>query len=418
MFMKKKICITSRLIHVLILTVGFAATALAQTDFWEPVNGPLAGQVLALTVDRNDVILAGTNIGVARSVDDGDSWEADLPGRAVFAFAINDAGHIFAGTIGRGVYRSTDQGETWSEVNNGLTNTLVLALIINSDQHLFAGTYFGGVFRSTDNGDTWEPVNDGLTESFVPKLVLDSAGHLFAATDAGVFRSTDNGDSWSLSNTGLPPGRVLALAVNAADQIFAGTASGAFRSTDNGDSWDEINLRLNAPSIPALAINAAGHVFAAVTGSDGGGVFRSLDNGDNWEPVNAGLPQVTVLSLGFDRQGRILAGTDGDGVFRSIGTTTSVDDAGDPPLAFALAQNYPNPFNPSTTIAFDLDKSAPVKLRVFDVTGREVAVLANQVFQAGTHKIVFTPNGLANGVYFYHIEAGEFTQTKKLILLK
>ncbi|MCI0748648.1 MAG: T9SS type A sorting domain-containing protein [Verrucomicrobia subdivision 3 bacterium] len=98
---------------------------------------------------------------------------------------------------------------------------------------------------------------------------------------------------------------------------------------------------------------------------------------------------------------------------------TSVDDdGGDVPLSFALAQNYPNPFNPATTIAFDLTERTLVKLRVFDVTGREVAVLADQVFQAGTHKIVFTPIGLANGVYFYRIEAGEFAQTKKLTLLK
>lgn len=416
--MKNKICMASRLIHALILMMGFSATALAQTDFWEPVKGALAGQVLALAVGPNDLIFAGTNIGVARSVNDGDSWEADLPGRAVLAFAINDAGHIFAGTIGRGVYRSTDQGKTWSEVNNGLTNTLVLALIINSEQHLFAGTYLGGVFRSTDNGDTWEPVNDGLTESFVPELAVDSAGHLFAGTDAGVFRSTNNGDSWSLSNSGLPPGRVFALAVNAADHIFAGTDSGVFRSTNNGNSWDELNIGLNAPSVPALAINAAGHVFAAVAESAGGGVFRSLNNGDHWEPVNAGLPQVTVFAFGFDRQGRILAGTDSSGVFRSIGTTTAVEeDGGDRPLSFALAQNYPNPFNPSTTITFDLAKPVPVKLRVFDVTGREVAVLVDQVLQSGSYKVTFTPKGLANGVYFYRFEAGEFIQTKKLILL-
>ncbi|NUO79504.1 T9SS type A sorting domain-containing protein [candidate division KSB1 bacterium] len=83
--------------------------------------------------------------------------------------------------------------------------------------------------------------------------------------------------------------------------------------------------------------------------------------------------------------------------------------------AFALAENYPNPFSPSTTIAFDLAERAPVKLRVFDMTGREVAVLANQVFQSGIYKI---PNGVVDGVYFYRIETGEFAQTKKFTLLK
>jgi hypothetical protein len=125
-----------------------------------------------------------------------------------------------------------------------------------------------------------------------------------------------------------------------------------------------------------------------------------------------------VFTLGFDRQGRILAGTDSSGVFRSIGTTTSVDeDGGDISLSFTLAQNYPNPFNPSTTIPFDLAQRVSVKLRVFDVTGREIAVLVDQVLQPGSYKVTFTPKGLANGVYFYRLEAGEFIQTKKLILL-
>jgi photosystem II stability/assembly factor-like uncharacterized protein len=320
------------------------------------------------------------------------------------------------------MFRSTNHGDTLLAINDGLTNNLVFALAINNAQHIFAGTFDGGVFRSIDNGDTWEPVNDGLTETFVTALATNSAGHLFAGTNAGVFRSIDNGDSWSFSSAGLPQRFVFALAVNAADHIFAGTGNdGVFRSTDNGDSWDDVDIGLGAAAVDvrALIINAAGHLFAAASGPNSGGVFRSVNNGDNWETVNAGLSELRVLALSFDRQSRILAGTDGNVVFRSIDRTTSVDeDAGDIPLSFALAQNYPNPFNPSTTIAFDLAQRAPVKLRVFDVTGREVAVLADQVFQAGTHKIVFTPNGLADGVYFYRIETGEFAQTKKLTLLK
>jgi hypothetical protein len=211
---------------------------------------------------------------------------------------------------------------------------------------------------------------------------------------------------------------VFSLAVNAADYLFAGTGDdGVFRSTDNGDLWEGLNIGFEVRTIRALAINSAGHIFAGEAGNIGG-VFRSLNNGDTWEPVNAGLPPTPVLSLTFDSQNRILAGAN-NGVFRSVGRTTSVDeDAGNPPLSFALAQNYPNPFNPSTTIAFDLAKPAPVKLIVFDVTGREVALLANQVFRAGTHEIVFTPNGLADGVYFYRIETGAFAQAKKMTLLK
>lgn len=416
--MKKQIYMVSRFIHALLLTAAFAATAVAQTDFWEPVKGSLTGPVLAIAMGKNDVVFAGTAVGIGRSTDHGDSWHVDLSGIPVNALAVNNAGHIFAGTFGQGVFRSIDHGDTLIAINNGLTNKFIFALAINSAQHIFAGTFDGGVFRSVDNGNTWEAVNDGLTETFVAALATNSDDHLFAATASGIFRSTDNGDSWEFSNAGLPEALVYALAVNAADHLFAGTGDhGVFRSTNNGDSWDDLNIGVDVRTVRALAINAAGHIFAGEAGVVGG-TFRSLSNGDTWEPVKAGMPPTPVLALRFDSQNRIWAGTDA-GVFRSIGNTTAVDeDRSIMPSSFALAQNFPNPFNPSTIIAFDLAQPTPVKLKVFDVTGREVAVLTNQVFQAGAHKIVFTPNGLAAGAYFYRIEAGEFAQTKKLTLLK
>jgi hypothetical protein len=88
------------------------------------------------------------------------------------------------------------------------------------------------------------------------------------------------------------------------------------------------------------------------------------------------------------------------------------------PTAFALSQNYPNPFNPATTIEFSLPQSSEVKLVVHDLAGRVVAELAAGNFAAGYHKIHFDASRLASGVYFYKLEAGSFTNVKKLMLLK
>jgi hypothetical protein len=85
---------------------------------------------------------------------------------------------------------------------------------------------------------------------------------------------------------------------------------------------------------------------------------------------------------------------------------------------FALLQNYPNPFNPTTTISYNLRDAAPVKLTVFDLTGREVAELVNGSETAGAHTVSFDATGLSAGVYFYRLTAGEFTATRKLMLLK
>jgi hypothetical protein len=88
------------------------------------------------------------------------------------------------------------------------------------------------------------------------------------------------------------------------------------------------------------------------------------------------------------------------------------------PAQFVIHQNYPNPFNPSTTITYALPKSSDVRLSVCDMLGREVSVLVNERKDAGVHEVKFDASGLASGVYLYRLQAGEFVQTRKLVLLQ
>jgi len=88
------------------------------------------------------------------------------------------------------------------------------------------------------------------------------------------------------------------------------------------------------------------------------------------------------------------------------------------PTEFILRQNYPNPFNPRTAIMFELPTSSDVRLSVFDFLGREVSVLVNERREAGNHELIFDGSNLASGVYFYRLAAGEFVQSKRLVLLK
>ena len=88
------------------------------------------------------------------------------------------------------------------------------------------------------------------------------------------------------------------------------------------------------------------------------------------------------------------------------------------PLKFSLEQNYPNPFNPTTKIKYSLPKAAFTTLKVYDITGREVATLLNEYKTAGTYEIQFNASNLASGVYFYRLNTGQFSAVKKLLLLK
>jgi len=85
---------------------------------------------------------------------------------------------------------------------------------------------------------------------------------------------------------------------------------------------------------------------------------------------------------------------------------------------FILEQNYPNPFNPSSTIKFSIPTSEFVTLKVFDILGNEVAALVNENKLSGTYEVLFSAARLSGGVYFYQLKAGEFLQTKKMILMK
>lgn len=98
-------------------------------------------------------------------------------------------------------------------------------------------------------------------------------------------------------------------------------------------------------------------------------------------------------------------------------TSINSDDNFSPSL-FILDQNYPNPFNPTTVISFRLSVNSKVSLKVYDVLGKEVAVLVNEEKQSGNYKINFDAHKLASGIYFYSLHANNFVQNRKMILLK
>jgi hypothetical protein len=88
------------------------------------------------------------------------------------------------------------------------------------------------------------------------------------------------------------------------------------------------------------------------------------------------------------------------------------------PAEYGLFQNYPNPFNPATTISFSLPTGSFVSLKVFDLIGREVAIIVSQELFAGTYTRQWNATNMSSGIYFYRLQAGSFTETKKLILMK
>jgi len=175
-------------------------------------------------------------------------------------------------------------------VNNGLTALFVLSFATNASGDVFAGTYFGnGVFRSTDDGDSWNEKNNGLiaaevrtiaAQGPIPRIQspnINAADFIFAGTyGRGMFRSIDSGQNWQQINHGLLALYESALAFNTNGYIFVGAdfvggPGGVYRSTEYGDSWVEINhdmiqTAMFAPWRPIrVATFLQGHILAALS---------------------------------------------------------------------------------------------------------------------------------------------------------
>jgi len=206
------------------------------------------------------------------------------------------------------------------------------------------------------------------------------------------------------------------LAFHSSGSLFAGSYDGGvFRSFDNGDLWTPINTGITTKWTLSLVINAAGHVFA---GTYDGGVFRSTDNGDHWTPLNEGLTSPHIWSLTINSSGYLFAGTGGGGVYRNIRSTTAANKETNKQNLFSyeLMQNYPNPFSPLTTIRYTLPKTEYVTLTIYKLSGQTIETLVSEQQGAGDHDSKWTRERHPSGVYFYKLQAGAFSQTKKLIV--
>lgn len=142
--------------------------------------------------------------------------------------------------------------------------------------------------------------------------------------------------------------------------------------------------------------------------------------------ANSGLASTTIKSavgqafVGTTQQGnmRLECGLLAFPWFRIIDGVSESEGGEEISTHYELQQNYPNPFNPSTTISFALPKSSNVTLKLFDMFGRELATLAQGKFSAGRHHVVFDATSFSSGVYFYRLQAKEFSQTRRLTLIK
>lgn len=335
------------------------------------------------------------------------------------------------------IYRTTNQGVNWSFIGpTGKDNAAFVAPFVvcpSNPNLIYAGSR--KIHKTTNAGSTWTAGNNNVAldgnEILSIGVSSTSTDTLYVATApissrAKVFRSTNGGQTFSNITGNLPDRYPDDIAVDPTNSlivyiVFSGFGtSHLFKSTNGGDSWIDIGSQL--PDVPSSAIVINPDNPNQLFFGNDIGVYFSPDAGNNWYAVNNGLPFGSlIIDLNILNGKDILrAITHGNGVYQtSISQIiTAMNDKNVPIKNFSLDQNYPNPFNAQTRIGWFSQTDGHTILKIFDSLGKEVVTLIDEFKTAGNHSILFeADNKIASGIYYYQITIGNYSETKKMILM-
>jgi photosystem II stability/assembly factor-like uncharacterized protein len=379
---------------------------------------------------------------VFKTTTSGLSWDTTLynAGTSVIKMHPHNPAILYVGVGGLdppyGILKTTDGGGSWFHadsgiVANGKRGVVVIEFDSVHPETLYAGTagfFPGDMYKSTNGGENWTSVGGSGLYGGIASIVIDpiSTDTIYAggASGQGLFKSTDGGSTWQLTTLPVGGSGVNGLGIDPMNTsiIYAGLGNiGFYRSTDAGTSWAEATTGMpQNTAVGFVEVNQiTRQVFAAVL-LDSVALFKSTDQAVTWTRMG-GLDAAAVVSAltTSPDQSHLYVGINNLGVYRiNILVSDVPDDRTSLPVKATLLQSYPNPFNPTTTIKYDLPTDSPVSLKVYDVLGREVLTLVEGVERSGSHEVVLNASDLSSGVYFYRLKAGDFTNTRRLLLLK
>lgn len=415
---------TSNFILILLGMLFIPIVEMSSQTYWVPLNCPTHHDLRRLSfLDGLNGWVAGDSGTILRTTGGGQAWIQQNTGiaediRAIFM--LNDrrgwalAPWFSDTTYGTILLSTTNGGNVWqSEPWMGEYFTSIYF-----KDSLVGWLASGRIFKTTNGGTTWTASGQLSTPIF--NLRFFSADYGFAM--GGVFdlfgavlRTTNAGETWTTRN--VAPGPVYDLCYLDSLNIIGvsgGDFAGIITTTNGGDNWE-----LRSPNIfgqpLALAVRTPAEMWSPL------GFARTymytLDSGATWTSLST--PDTTqVYDAAFtDEQTGYMVGSQGT-VLKYDHVTHVADRQLTHPMHCMLHQNYPNPFNPATVIRYTLPATCIVNLKVHNVLGQEVATLVNQEMEPGSYDVKWEASSFSSGVYFYRLTAGNFVETRKLILLK
>ena len=276
------------------------------------------------------------------------------------------------------------------------------------------------LLKTTNGGDNWFPQSSGVSfQLMVIKFISLNTGWVVGSAGT-IIKTTNGGDNWFQQSAVIQNDFMSVEFVNSQTGWIAGTDGIIIKTTNGGNNW------LSQQSTTTNQLNSVKYISAETgwAAGIGGIILKTTNGGSNWSSQIISSAYL-LRSISFvDNNTGWIAGRPGI----ILKTTTGGEPIGIKPVStevpdnFFLSQNYPNPFNPETHIKFDISPSKGAsgiaKLIIYDVLGREVAVLVNEQLSPGTYEAGWDASNYPSGVYFYKLTTDEYAETRKMVLIK
>jgi photosystem II stability/assembly factor-like uncharacterized protein len=393
---------------IIFLLIIFNSYCLSQTGWIQQNSGTTQELFSVFFINPNTGYITGNS--VLKTTNGGLNWFVlnSAPSSSSVFFTDVSTGYLGSSRI----YKTTNEGASWSIVSPQSTGALAL-FFINAATGWAA---YNNMYRTTDGGASWIISSSFPGYSFVDIRFSDGNTGFAVWMYGSYTKSTDGGANWSSL---VNPGNVGWFSVFPVDNnlvFLSGNGGRIGKSTDGGANWTIQNSAVSYNLFSSYFINAnTGYIVGerqSILKTSNGGANWYTQTGVNLNRLNKVFFVNADTGWVVGQNGTILKTTTG-GVLTAINPVIS-----NIPDEFILYQNYPNPFNPVTEIKFSLPKASSVRLIVYDAIGREISVLLDKYFTVGNYEAEWSGTDYSNGVYFYKIITPDFTDMKKMVLLK
>jgi photosystem II stability/assembly factor-like uncharacterized protein len=397
---------------------------------WERVSKSIRGNLRKIDFVSEHIGMGVGDNCIYKTKDGGRIWNVSYSSQLEYFSGLDmlDSLNVWAVSYDS-LYKTTDGGKSWSSIR------------LNDQIRLMRGVQFldkdvGIIYEvwekdsvynyvTTDGGKIWKqyPINNNQFVTSFNKMKFTDPGHLWFANQYGVWVSKDTARTWEFNKI-----ENSFYAFDFLDSLYGWVSLGQFRkmayTTDGGISWTDVEKPYPFQPEDVFIYGEGSYmgngIFSLVSGYGGSLVrFQKGESFVSQIPTYTGNPLYSFASFRSGNLLHIWVAGSGMTVLHYEDYVSDVNESKiKKELSYNLSQNYPNPFNPSTIISYSIPKESFVDLKVFDILGREIAELVKEQKAAGKYSVQFDGTNLSSGVYFYSITAGNYHQTKKMILTK